>query len=1316
MLERVGAGGMGTVYRAMHVDLDREVAIKVLPPEMNNNPTMVARFKREAKAAAQLQHENIVQIYDVQEDKGRAFLALEFIRGKDLSDLITEKKFLPIKQAIDILRQATRALEHAFQKGIVHRDIKPSNFLITKDGKVKLCDMGLALRTDAGEEAKVTRDGTTVGTVDYMSPEQARDSRYADTRSDIYSLGCTLYQMLTGRVPFEEGSIPEKLFKHATEPPPDPLQYNSEIPPAIVYILNKMLEKKADDRYQTPKSLLEDLETLNVDDAAKQQDENRKTLAIGIEEDETDAEQVVLQRPSAKKQQEGAKKAAETQQKKKQQQLVMIGGGAVAAVVVILVALVGWLTLGRGKPEKLPDDPSKTTAKVDPPKTSGDPSKTTTKTGGPETTSTGSSNSSSNSTTNNAASKPSGSEPMTKTEIDPATKTSDTNTTTSETTPAETTTKPVAPKLSDEERKRLKQDLFPDWPTTAIPGDLTRVARGAQQETGGVLASLEAACRKAKSGSSKIQIEDNGPLFERGFQVQQANLEIRPRIGEKGQYMFRPIVAYDAAADKANPKSSLVEARNSNLVIEGIDFVVNAADFRESLGVKPFTFFDIQGGDLVLKNCTFTILGNHSEVSIVRFGGVRAEDAARTPAKLARLTIDGCFARGEPLTAVSLTSPIADVKIVDSLFVAGPSNVLIDLKQSLDKEAQSERTLRLIRSTFVTRGDFLSLDGTGGAIPASLKFVDTIVACSTPGSARKLVRTRSWPEKDGMLSSAKMDERSALYLGWESLVFGGVGKLSATTTEEWQKIWRIEVPDHQVRRESWPAASDEVSDPAKAPSAAYDATEVAAGIPSRLDEEHIGCLVERLSPQAAMILERTYSRMQPAGLVGLERLLPSFTYNPQKNQQLGAWQGDQNRRKNLPGAPVKGDEPDPVLELTFNVNQGGDLGKFLMNPPQPLQETTIVVVTGSGVQSISPVKLTGKKSLVIWVQQVANQPPLTFAPAAGDDATEALFDVRDGDLTIEGANFAWPQNAPPRTPKRFIQVERGNLTLSGCKLSGPLQGDTNFEAISFAGGPQQPRQARQAGDRGVHIDFHPAPHPTVNVCQLVDCYVGAEARCVRFTGSQGVLRFSNCLAVSAGTIASLEELGESGAKAFEDAVVVEQSTLAASRSFFEIGEWLSQTLPARPLIVTSRDSLYADPFDVLSGAAAKNRTSVLLRYNGRTLQQGILQWESSNDAYAHELHSFLLHKDSATGQRQKFDQDWLAVWGRVHVTDAIIDPTRVEKIRFKEIEPSKKDSAPKLRDFERDKKFSVLELDSRCDAAKKSVGVDLKRLLALPTN
>jgi serine/threonine-protein kinase len=1306
---------MGTVYRAVHVEMEREVALKVLPPEMSKNETMVARFKREAKAAAQLQHENIVQVFDVKEDKGRYFIAMEFIRGKDLSDLIAEKKMLPVKQAIDILRQATRALEHAFQKGIVHRDIKPSNFIVTKDGKVKLCDMGLALRTDAGEEAKVTRDGTTVGTVDYMSPEQARDSRLADTRSDMYSLGCTLYQMLTGRVPFEEGSIPEKLYKHATETPLDPLQFNPDIPPAVIYILNKMLEKKPDDRYQTPKSLLEDLDTLSFDADAKPDVQTRKTLAIGVEEDETATEQVLLQRPSVKKKEEEARRRA--QQGK---QMLMYGGAAVAAVVVF--AVVGWLMFGRGgESTEPPVDPAKGVAKVEPaskpnlPVVPNKPSTDTNASSGgsttkPDPTKTGGSTESAAGAGSSSSTEPGKTaEPGKTPEATPPTE------------PTDTAPKPIdtRPRLTPEQRKELKDRLFPDWPTARIEGDPARVARGAKQEAGGVFAKLEFACTDAKSGNKRIQLEDNGPFFERGFLLQRATLEIRPRLNVQGQYQFRPVVALDMRAEQA-PKASLVEAKNSSLVVEGIDFVVNADDFRETIGnAKPFAFFDVHGSDLVLKNCTFTIIGRHSEsVSIVRFGGVRDADPGRTPPKLARLTIENCFARGEPLTAVTVTSPLADVKIQDSLFVAGQSAALLDLKPPVDKDAQPTRTVRIVRSTCVTRGDFLTLDGGAGsasAVPTELKLIDTIVACATTSGSHKLVRLKNWPEEGGSLKAAKIEERSALYLGWQNLAFVvGVGRVLAATPEEWKKLWRLDTADMIARRENWP--TEELGEVHKAVPESFAPNEVAAEIPSRLGEDYIGCATRRLPAMTPLLVERTYARLEPPRLLPLEKLLPSFMYNPQKNPQLGAWQGEQNRRRTQPGAPVKGDEPDPVREITFNVNQSGDLGLHLQTLAQQneLPDTTIVVVTGTGVVPLSPVKLTGNKSLVIWVNQTQGQSPV-FSPKPGTEPAEAVFDVRDGDLIIDGATIMWPQGAPAGMPKKFVRVDRGNLTLNGCKLYGPLAGESGFEAIQFTGGPQavRPKPAPATGAAaGLRLDFHPPPHAAVNACQLIDCYVGAEAACVRALGAQCVVRMTNCLAVSAGSIALLEDLEHGGAESFENSVIVEQCTLAASKSFFDVGEWLAKTLPKRPLVIDTRGNLFCDPFDVAIGVAARNRNSVLLRYGAGTLHQGLLHWESSNDAVTHELHTFVLgrDKDISSTPRKKSDAEWLALWGRVHVQDFLVDGgSSYDKIRLK-------GSNLKLRDFERDKRFADLELDSRSDAAKKGIGVDLKRLFGQTTN
>ncbi len=262
ILELVAKGGMGTVYKARDLELDRVVALKVLPPFTAAQPKMLDRFRREARAAARLHHENIVTVYEFGERDGVFLLAMEYVPGVDLQDYIEKRSKLPPEEARQIILQATRALAHAHDQKIVHRDVKPSNFLLTrKDGRlvVKLTDMGLAIQPDE-DEYRLTREGTTVGTVDYMAPEQARDSASADIRSDIYSLGCTFYHILAGTAPFARGTMTERLLQHLQDEAPDVRNLNEEVPPGYVVILQRMLAKKPEERYQSPQELLRDLE------------------------------------------------------------------------------------------------------------------------------------------------------------------------------------------------------------------------------------------------------------------------------------------------------------------------------------------------------------------------------------------------------------------------------------------------------------------------------------------------------------------------------------------------------------------------------------------------------------------------------------------------------------------------------------------------------------------------------------------------------------------------------------------------------------------------------------------------------------------------------------------------------------------------------------------------------------------------------------------------------------------------------------------------------------------------------------------------
>ncbi|MFO0847002.1 MAG: protein kinase [Gemmataceae bacterium] len=230
IVEAIGAGGMAAVLKAKDVDLGRVVALKILPPHMARDPENVARFKLEARAAAQLDHDNVARVFACGEDQRLNFIAFEFVEGETLRDLIDRRGQLPPAECVRYLAQVAAGLAHAADRGVVHRDVKPSNIIVTPDGRAKLVDMGLARSLAGGSvNGGVTQSGVTLGTFDYISPEQALDPRRADARSDVYSLGCTIYHALTGRPPVPAGTAARKLQAHQNDPPVDPRLLNPQV-------------------------------------------------------------------------------------------------------------------------------------------------------------------------------------------------------------------------------------------------------------------------------------------------------------------------------------------------------------------------------------------------------------------------------------------------------------------------------------------------------------------------------------------------------------------------------------------------------------------------------------------------------------------------------------------------------------------------------------------------------------------------------------------------------------------------------------------------------------------------------------------------------------------------------------------------------------------------------------------------------------------------------------------------------------------------------------------------------------------------------
>lgn len=321
LLERIGEGGMGQVFKARQKMLNRLVALKVIRQQCLANPKVTLRFLREIRAAGQLNHPHIVRAYDADQINGTYYIAMEYIDGQDLAKMVKDGGPLPVDQACEYIRQAALGLQHAFERGMVHRDIKPANLLVARAvasdrrrsngmiprpldlrssgsalprldavqhypwGVIKILDMGLARYTDpfTGQASThLTQVGSVMGTPEFIAPEQARDSHTSDIRADLYSLGCTLYYLLTGQPPFAHGTMTEKLLQHQLEAPPplEPIRRQQmlawngpngaakvteatlQVPQQVENVVCRLLAKQPKDRYQTPIELANELQTL----------------------------------------------------------------------------------------------------------------------------------------------------------------------------------------------------------------------------------------------------------------------------------------------------------------------------------------------------------------------------------------------------------------------------------------------------------------------------------------------------------------------------------------------------------------------------------------------------------------------------------------------------------------------------------------------------------------------------------------------------------------------------------------------------------------------------------------------------------------------------------------------------------------------------------------------------------------------------------------------------------------------------------------------------------------------------------------------
>ena len=380
ILEKIGSGGMSDVYKAKCHKLNRLVAIKVLKSEFTSDATFVSKFKMEARAAAGLSHPNIVNIYDVVDEGDIHFIVMELVEGITLKSYITKKGHLEVKEAIGIAIQVASGIEAAHEQHIIHRDIKPQNMLISMDGKVKVADFGIARAVSS----QTMNAATVVGSVHYISPEQARGG-YSDERSDLYSLGITMFEMVTGHVPFAGDNTVTVALAHLEDPMPDPRTLNPEVSPSLARIILKCTEKRPERRYPSAAAVISDLRRalLNDDDpnvgVIEEEDHSSDTIVISPNElnmiktrsgerireskpvkeirerrERRDLEKRYEQPEGAKKDQKKSKENDEATGLEK----ILTGLGVAAAVIIVAVVIVFILKLGGLFRSSTPEDPT----------------------------------------------------------------------------------------------------------------------------------------------------------------------------------------------------------------------------------------------------------------------------------------------------------------------------------------------------------------------------------------------------------------------------------------------------------------------------------------------------------------------------------------------------------------------------------------------------------------------------------------------------------------------------------------------------------------------------------------------------------------------------------------------------------------------------------------------------------------------------------------------------------------------------------------------------------------------------------------------
>lgn len=1271
LLHSLGSGGMSSVFKAVHVETGHEVAVKVLPRALAKNTTLLQRFIREARSAESLEHPNIVSIFDRGVDQGRHYLVLEFVEGGDLHDQVRQRGPLPLSEAVAAIRSVATGLQYAASRGVIHRDIKPANLLMTPSKHVKIIDLGLALHAES-EDERVTREGTTVGTVDYMSPEQARDSRATNEQSDIYSLGCTFYFLLTGAPPFPGGDIADKLSRHCTEPPPDSRKLRPEIPGPLAILVRRMMAKRPENRFANYAELIDELDVVPtgvLNDQGNGETDPALLFAL-VDEDEVPEgvpaptleataeplfalvddsddepvrelppEMIELLEPDHKPAaRNGASEASQPPRiEVSMVELAALDDSAPAlAHVRRPVPLVpptrenGPGLLADALLEDQEDEAAEPGSYLTVSRAYDDTSRKLVLTAsllglglivfviGVHQLYLASFPTPIPDPGLVEVRKPIPPDDPLPPDPKPTPPPSVQPLATNSARAKPSTTEPASPPRSqatwvepDDPDSTLtpEPEYSPELERRYVPAwARTRIP----DRLGGHFVTVQRAIDPRDPNQRHALMPALEAAIGGTIEIADSGPFFEDDVRIRGEsLLIRARDGFRPIISIEPPKLDVVWEQPAAVMVDGKNLVLKGIDLIVNVQRLPLAhtaLFQCQGGSLTLSDCTITILNPQRRP----FALVRAGGQSRP----SRVRFESTLVRGASFTSLGLTGGNFDAVFSRSVVVSGEAPLI----QAARKETDAESTIQFIRSVLCTRGPLVELDGRiepGRLQPLILKALGSTFAQSTGEATASLVTANS--EEPRPNEQVKWAGDFNTFAGWHNWFWSGKSRV-------------VKVDDLAVARTTWPELSQENQEvPGRWPISVPLPSVIPADLRS-LAPERDGTLTRVAAPRPHL-LNKT---IESFSAVSIPRLAP-----PAPLPSVAKPDPATPTSSAANTAATATMDPSAERDLSFDLSAPpwhGDLGRFLVDHLRPDDRRIRVLVKGTGSPFSTPIQLPTGLSLEIRPDPTRppELPPIIWSPVRGSSG-EAMIDVRGGDLVLRNVRLSRDGTAQPTS---LIRVDGGHLVLDSCWLTAPgavEQGGGSlitFRATSTEPRPEPPRLFQTSTDR---------PNCLLNNTLLI---TGGTA--IKAEVGRGFIALSNCAMAVGGTAFDLKPARVARTR-FDAGLWIDRCTITAEGSFINLGGWSGpKPGPDRPWLVVSNDSAFLANYERSSVATE----SILLRAEADSLAHGALAWQSHNDAF--DVTHYLARAGSppVTPRRPDVHRQWVKLWGENHIRNA----------------------------------------------------------------